>query len=125
MPTVGVRLDDLRRTGRVRVDGPAGAALVVWTGGRVYALDDACPHRGLSMSEGAIRECVITCPAHLWRFDLGSGSRRDDPNGQPIAVYPNRIVSSPDGEVVEIDLPDPLPALSLREVLLAHAGGSQ
>ncbi len=42
--------------------------------GRVRALHDRCPHRGVKLSEG-IEEWpgTVTCPYHAWTFDLTDG----------------------------------------------------
>jgi nitrite reductase/ring-hydroxylating ferredoxin subunit len=44
-------------------------------GGKVYALHDRCPHRGVPLSYGT-REFpgTVSCPYHGWTFDLGSGN---------------------------------------------------
>jgi nitrite reductase/ring-hydroxylating ferredoxin subunit len=42
-------------------------------GGHVYGLSNRCPHLGCSLSNGTLREFVITCPCHGWSFDIRSG----------------------------------------------------
>jgi len=42
-------------------------------GDRVYALDDACPHMGASLSEGFLDATSVVCPWHGWSFDLSDG----------------------------------------------------
>lgn len=41
--------------------------------GRLFAVDDACPHRGGPLSEGDVMGCEIVCPWHFWAFDLATG----------------------------------------------------
>ena len=44
--------------------------------GRPAALDDACPHRRASLSQGRVREDGrIACPSHGWNFDAEGGGR--------------------------------------------------
>ncbi len=60
-----------------------GAALVVESGryevalfdvgGDVRAYENACPHQGGPIGEGAIEDGFVTCPWHAWRFDLQTG----------------------------------------------------
>lgn len=51
--------------------------IAVWRQGeRWFALKDACPHRGLPLSTARIQGGEITCPAHGWRFDPGTGASR-------------------------------------------------
>jgi nitrite reductase/ring-hydroxylating ferredoxin subunit len=46
-------------------------------GGRAYALDDRCPHRGVPLSLGSQEfPGTISCPYHGWTFDLPSGCLR-------------------------------------------------
>ena len=84
-----------------------------------YAMDDTCPHNGASLSTGTLQAGCVTCPWHLWRFDLRTGERSGSPHIR-VATYPVTVL--PDG-TLEIDAPPPSPARSMREVLLAHARG--
>ena len=44
-----------------------------------YAIDDACPHMGASLSAGYLDGCVVACPLHAWRFDVRDGTWCDNP----------------------------------------------
>ena len=67
---------------------PEGGTAVVSVGGRdvalvrvegrVYALDNTCPHRGGPLGEGDLMGNEITCPWHLWGFDIASGACTGD-----------------------------------------------
>ena len=48
-----------------------GEALVFWraAGGDVACLEDRCAHRGSALSLGRLRDGVIECPFHGFRFD--------------------------------------------------------
>ncbi|MBO9670353.1 MAG: aromatic ring-hydroxylating dioxygenase subunit alpha [Sphingobium sp.] len=37
--------------------------------GRIAALIDRCPHRGVALSLGTLRDGIVECPFHGWRFD--------------------------------------------------------
>jgi NAD(P)H-dependent nitrite reductase small subunit len=41
--------------------------------GAVYAIDNACPHRGGPLASGTVEGRVVTCPLHLWDFDIMTG----------------------------------------------------
>ena len=43
-------------------------------GGKFYATDNICPHRGGPLGEGMLEDKVVTCPWHGWRFDVTNGS---------------------------------------------------
>ena len=41
-----------------------------------FALDARCPHRGGPLADGIVSDCLVICPLHERRFDLGSGEER-------------------------------------------------
>jgi nitrite reductase (NADH) small subunit len=41
--------------------------------GRLYALENACPHQGGPIAEGWVEDFTVTCPWHAWCFDLRTG----------------------------------------------------
>ena len=100
----------------VIVDGRS--VLVARVDGVVCATTNVCPHAGAKLSGGVIKNGCITCPAHLWRFNLATGAKQSNDH-VVLAVYPTREL---DG-FIDVDLPDRPIARSLREVLLAHARG--
>lgn len=40
---------------------------------QVFALRDACPHKGGPLSEGLVYGNRVACPLHNWHIDLASG----------------------------------------------------
>jgi Ferredoxin subunits of nitrite reductase and ring-hydroxylating dioxygenases len=69
---VGTRADFAPGRGRtVAVEGRRIA--VLREGDRYVAVADACPHMGASLADGTLREGVVTCPWHGWRYDGASG----------------------------------------------------
>lgn len=43
------------------------------SGGKFYALADACIHRGGPLGQGHLEEGRVTCPWHAWDFEVKSG----------------------------------------------------
>ena len=42
--------------------------------GKLFAIDDVCPHEGAPLSEGALRaDGKVVCPFHFYLFDAFSG----------------------------------------------------
>jgi nitrite reductase (NADH) small subunit len=41
--------------------------------GALEVTDAACPHNGGPLARGMVRDGVVTCPLHWYRFDLTSG----------------------------------------------------
>ena len=114
--TVGIPRSDLRPGVPARLEVDTRAVLVVLVDGAVAAYEDGCRHRGTSLVDGPVRDCVVTCPGHFWRYDLRTGARADA-SGEPLPRFPVRD----DGVLVQVDLPDLPPAMSVRETLLAAA----
>lgn len=69
--------------------------------GVCYAIDDACPHKGLPLSPGRTAGTDVICPWHMARFDLPSGAPLSPPAKSPVRTYTVRVV----GEDIEVELP--------------------
>jgi nitrite reductase (NADH) small subunit len=92
-------------------DIPPGGCAVVTVGkkdiavfnadGKLFAIDDTCPHMGASLSGGHVEDGCVTCPWHYWRFRLSDGAWADSPKVK-IGSYPVHVV----GEDVQLELPD-------------------
>jgi nitrite reductase/ring-hydroxylating ferredoxin subunit len=61
--------------------------LLLRADGRIRALDSRCPHMGYPLSQGTIRDGVLRCHWHHWRFDLASGGCFTE-GGDDVAVFP-------------------------------------
>ncbi len=48
--------------------------------GKVYALDNTCLHRGGPLGEGMLEGDVITCPWHMWQYNVRSGECLNNPS---------------------------------------------
>ena len=46
---------------------------LAWVDGCAYAIEDACPHSGVSLSTGTLRGHRIRCPGHDWDIDVRTG----------------------------------------------------
>ena len=72
--TVVGHIDDLPVGGMrlVKVDGRRLCLIRLSTG--VQALDNACPHEGYGLTQGYVRDGVLTCAWHNWKFDIATGT---------------------------------------------------
>src|SRR5690606_12464676 len=70
-------LDEIRTNGRIVVRGEHCPLLVVHEGGRVFAVDNRCPHLGFPLHRGSVEDGILTCHWHHARFDLASGGTFD------------------------------------------------
>ena len=63
--------------------------------GQYYAINDACPHAGASLSAGHLDGCVVACPLHAWRFDVRDGTWVDNPcvatDAYPVNVIDDEV----------------------------------
>ena len=73
--------------------------------GRVFVIDNNCPHAGGNLAGGEVRDGFVLCPWHYWAFQLENGQLRDLP-GVTITTYKTRVVE-PVGKpkLVQADLP--------------------
>jgi nitrite reductase/ring-hydroxylating ferredoxin subunit len=70
-------LEELKAKGRLVVHGSHRPILVVHDRGRVFALDNRCPHMGFPLERGSVDDGILTCHWHHARFDLQSGCTFD------------------------------------------------
>jgi nitrite reductase/ring-hydroxylating ferredoxin subunit len=70
-------LTELKAKGRLLVHGRHRPILLVYAGGRVFALDNRCPHMGFPLDRGSIEDGILTCHWHHARFELASGCTFD------------------------------------------------
>ena len=70
-------LDELKAKGRLVVHGRHPPILLVYDQGRVFALDNRCPHMGFPLERGSVADGILTCHWHHARFDLASGCTFD------------------------------------------------
>jgi nitrite reductase/ring-hydroxylating ferredoxin subunit len=70
-------LEELKAKGRLVVHGSHRPILVIYDRGRVFALDNRCPHMGFPLERGSVTDGILTCHWHHARFDLESGCTFD------------------------------------------------
>jgi 3-phenylpropionate/trans-cinnamate dioxygenase ferredoxin component len=72
-PIARIPCRELPSGSMIRIDHPPFHVLVVNVGGQYFAIEDACPHSGWSLSLGKLDGHKITCPGHAWVIDLQTG----------------------------------------------------
>lgn len=69
--------------------------------GTFFAIDDACPNAGASLSLGFFEGDVVRCRIHHWRFCVRNGVYLDEMKPScNVRHYPTRVV----GEQVQIEI---------------------
>lgn len=80
-------LSDIPKRGARVVKTSHGCVAIFRTGDdKVFAIDDACPHKKGSLSEGIVHGSKVTCPLHNWVIDLESGLAQGADDGG-VATY--------------------------------------
>ncbi len=88
-------LEEIETDGMKVVAAEGRTILVVHDEGRLYALDNRCPHMGFPLRRGTVRDGILTCHWHHAKFDLSGGCTLD-----PFADdVPSFHVETRDGEV--------------------------
>jgi len=63
--------------------------------GRLYALENRCPHRGGPLADGIVGVGTVICPLHGWKFELASGRCLNDAatvRNYPVVLVDGRML---------------------------------
>ncbi len=66
------------------------AILLVRKDGQVYGLSNFCPHMGCSFERGILRDYLLMCPCHGWKFDIRNGKYEEN-DAIRLSAYPCKI----------------------------------
>ncbi len=93
-------LDGLRERGCTVVTGGGHTIAVFYHDGRVFAVDNRCPHMGFPLDRGSVQDGILTCHWHHARFDLSSGGTfnpfADDVRSFPVSVVDGEVWVNPE-----------------------------
>lgn len=88
-------LADLEAKGSLLVRLDSQTIALFYSEGRIYAIDNRCPHMGFPLHGSVCKDGIVTCPWHYARFDLASGgtfdSWADDVRAFPVQVQAGEI----------------------------------
>ena len=62
-------------------------------GGKIYATDNTCVHQGGPLGEGLLEGEVVTCPWHMWEYNVCTGEKVGD-NCVKLTTYPVEVEGS-------------------------------
>jgi nitrite reductase/ring-hydroxylating ferredoxin subunit len=62
---------------RISVEGTP--VLLIKQQGKIFVLDNRCPHQSCGLFGGTLDGLVLVCPCHDWRFSLETGEYEEDP----------------------------------------------
>lgn len=83
-------LEELKKKGCMSFNLNGYDLVIFYHGGRVYALDNRCPHMGFPLSRGTTKDGILTCDWHHARFDLKSGGTFDLWAGD-VSSFPTQV----------------------------------
>ncbi|MGH8929903.1 MAG: Rieske (2Fe-2S) protein, partial [Egibacteraceae bacterium] len=112
---LGPRGEVLARSGSMVRAGQRDLVVLV-VDGQVNAVDARCPHRRGPLAEGVVRDGVVTCPWHWYRFDVRTGECLNAP-AYRLRRY---AVIERDGDLL-VEIPPPEPQPTWSDILRAHA----
>ncbi len=92
-------MEGFTRVARADEVAPGTAKLVILqdkeialynVGGTFYATTNTCPHQGGPLAEGTLQGNIITCPWHMWTYDVTNGDCKINPRAR-IACFEVKV----------------------------------
>lgn len=86
----GLKPTDVDRDRPEPLETPWGTFALFCVDGEILCVEAFCPHMLGPLFAGSVAEGQVTCPWHLWRYDLRSGRRvhgegpADCPEARPL-----------------------------------------
>ena len=100
MPFVTVAQTSEIAAGTAKQVEAAGKQIALFNaGGKFFAIDNTCKHRGGPLAEGEIDGTTVICPWHGWEYNITTGENLDDPSVK-LGCYAVKV----DGANVMIDV---------------------
>jgi nitrite reductase/ring-hydroxylating ferredoxin subunit len=90
------RSKQVREGELLEVDAKGTKLLLTRVKDEVHAVENKCPHLGLSMSRGRVEKGVLRCPWHGSTFDVCSGKNLDwitGVLGVPVPRWTSRLIA--------------------------------
>lgn len=72
----------------LQVEGKAIALANV--GGKFYAINNVCLHRGGPLGQGSLESKNVICPWHAWQYDVTTGRMLQNP-AVGVDCYPTEV----------------------------------
>ncbi|MCD6060419.1 MAG: hypothetical protein K0R03_1438 [Moraxellaceae bacterium] len=87
---------DVKENELLTVKGGGTPLIVTRIAGKVQAFSSKCPHLGMSLARGTVKDGAVTCPWHGSRFDICTGQNLDWCNafaGLPLPTWSHRLIA--------------------------------
>ncbi|MDD2366791.1 MAG: Rieske (2Fe-2S) protein [Desulfuromonadaceae bacterium] len=73
------KLSEIPNFGKKVISISGKEVLLVNSGGKIYAVENECPHQGSPMNASIVKDGYIACPRHGYRFSLVDGRCAEHP----------------------------------------------
>jgi nitrite reductase/ring-hydroxylating ferredoxin subunit len=97
--TFAAKTGEVPNFGKKLVSLAGREILLINIKGVIHACENECPHQGSPLTAAIVKDGILSCPRHGYRFSLVDGSCAEHPDFT-LAVYPVRI----DGDDILVDL---------------------
>lgn len=71
---IAVKDDELKEGKMKPVSIGERQILLIRKEGKVFALDNRCPHMNCPLQAGILQDYSLKCPCHSWTFDIRTGA---------------------------------------------------
>jgi 3-phenylpropionate/trans-cinnamate dioxygenase ferredoxin subunit len=88
------RLEDFLEGKLKKVQVAGQDVAVASIGGRIFAIDGSCTHKGAPLSEGELEGTIVVCPRHGGQFDIMTGKVVSPPPMKDVATFEVQIRGS-------------------------------
>ncbi len=84
-------MEGFTRVAKAAEVGPGTARLVVIgdkeialfnVDGKFYATTNTCAHQGGPLADGTLQGSIVTCPWHMWTYDVTNGDCKVNPSAK-------------------------------------------
>ncbi len=93
------KLSEIPSFGKKVVAVSGREILLVNVKGKIFAMENECPHQGSPLNAAIVKEDSISCPRHGYRFSLVDGSCKEHPESI-LSTFPVKL----DGDSILVDL---------------------
>jgi nitrite reductase/ring-hydroxylating ferredoxin subunit len=74
MPKIEISLAEIPCDTLFRVEGSEASLVLVRKNDSITAFQDRCPHAHWPLSEGELKNGILSCIGHGWEFDVVTGN---------------------------------------------------
>jgi len=95
----GIQISEIPDYGKKVISVSGREILLVNVKGKIYAVENECPHQGSPLIAAVVKDGHISCPRHGYRFNLNDGRCAEHP-GFVLTTFPVQL----NGDTILVDL---------------------